>query len=178
MSRKRVGFRFVIITGVMVIFAAAQPLGQDPSRKAAPIGTIGPIRAVTPQAVQADGEVIEGTWIGEIVGLNVRTLTTYSRGGGLTSVLSAPQPTLRGALHGTWARTGFREFRVTRVRFSFDSAGNFAGTTKLRTLVTVNETFDRYSEQGIEERFDRDENLVFTRPLTFHARRMNAEPLP
>jgi hypothetical protein len=63
------------------------------------------------------------------------------------------------------------------VRFQFDSAGNFDGTLKIRNLVTVNETLDGFSGQAINERFDRNGNLVLTQRPAVRAVRLNAEPL-
>jgi hypothetical protein len=167
MSHKRMGFRLVIFTGVMMILAAVQPLGQR--------STIGPI---LPQAFLDPGsEILEGTWSGEVVGTATRTLYTFSRGGGMTAENNLAAPELRKAFQGTWANTGRRQFLVTMVRFQFDSAGNFDGTLKIRNLVTVNETLDGFSGQAINERFDRNGNLVLTQRPAVRAVRLNAEPL-
>lgn len=171
MSRKRVGFPFVIITGVMVIFAAAQPLGQDP---------IGPIRAVTPQAVSPDGEVIEGTWIADqrdTTGrLVAQGLVTFSRGGGVVENHNPARPSLRSAWHGTWVRRGFHDFLVTEVRWNFDSEGNFNGISKGYLTLRVNATLDGYSGDFTNERFDLSGNRVNRVQRRLQAVRLAAEP--
>lgn len=181
MGRKRVGFRIVIITGIVGIFGAAQLIGQDPARRA----PIGPIQAVTPQAVHPDpagGEVLEGTWIEQTFDLTgapgAILLNTFTRGGGVVGDGNTAQPTLRNAWHGTWVRTGTRDFLVTRVRWNFDATGAFDGRNKdVFHVLKVNETLDGYTGEFTAERFDRSGNLISTTPTRrVQAVRVIAEP--
>lgn len=183
MSRRRVEvFPLVTLTGIMMILAAAQSLGHNHPSNA---GRVDPIRAVTPsQALGSDpgAEVIEGTWIvdgTDPLGRPIaESLITFSRGGGQAEDSSAAQPSTRNAWHGTWVRTGSREFLLTTMRYLFDSAGNFDGTTKRREFLRVNETADGYTGQFTSERVDRNGNRVnFVTGNTVRAVRLNVESL-
>ena len=161
------GLRLLLVVGAMVIWAGAQPLGQDPGR--------------TPQTLDVGGELIEGTWILDILNPTGQTITqaliTFNRGGGLTNDSFSPNPTLRSPWHGTWVRTGFRQFLMIQVRGAFDSAGNPTARIKARDLITVNETGDEYTGQFIQDTFDVFGNLTATVRLGERAKRLVVEPV-
>jgi len=99
---------------------------------------------------------IVGTWLVSssppATGLTTATKfpSTFISDGTLVSV----RPGLNSGAIGVWESTGDRTVTNTTVFFRSDAAGNLLGTTKLRTKVTLNATYDAFTGDGIREDFD------------------------
>ena len=67
---------------------------------------------------------------------------------------------------GDWKRTGDRAYLATAYNFCFDQTsvpqGNFAGTSKIRTAVTLSQDGDTITIHQYVEGFDPQGTLVFT----------------
>jgi hypothetical protein len=101
-------------------------------------------------------------------------LVTFTSNGGLilTSKLGP------GVGQGTWTQSGDHTFNYTVLLLLFDSNGHFAGTTKVRQAITVNETFDALSGPSKVDSFNAGGNLTFTfPPESIQGTRMRVEPI-
>jgi hypothetical protein len=106
---------------------------------------------VTPFAVKAGGSSapsLEGSWnvvVGAGSPTEFKTLVTYAAGGGLMATVPALPPGFHGStVHGTWIRSGGKQFTYTFLSLIYDSAGQFAGTLKVRETITLNAAGDQY----------------------------------
>jgi len=94
--------------------------------------------------VRAQGQQLEGAWMVTVTAPGqppITALHTYTLDGGV--LVSSPLMQ-RSVGHGSWVRTGNREFGRTWVQLRFDEKGAFAGTTKVRSIIRVNETLDEW----------------------------------
>jgi hypothetical protein len=94
--------------------------------------------------VQAQGQQLEGAWIVTVTAPGqppVTALHTYTSDGGV--IVSSPIMQ-RSVGHGTWVRTGNREFGRTWVQLRFDEKGAFTGTVKVRSIIRLNESLDEW----------------------------------
>ena len=151
-------------------------------------------------SVRAGGESapqLEGSWVDEVTfvsGLNagttIKSLSTYSRGGGLVTlpVGGVPPPLRSSDGHGTWIHLGERgrereegggrAFTATIVSFVNNPAGQIVATVKTRQDLTVSAGGDEYNGNSSFDVFDPAGNLIpgFSGCATVHGRRINVEP--
>jgi hypothetical protein len=127
---------------------------------------------------------IEGSWVVSITGGSgtptlpvwYQALATFSRDGGLIETITDPGIQTG---HGSWIRTGNREFTVITLLFQFDTAGQFLGTLKARATLKVNQSGDEFtSDQYLFEFFDPAGNPVTSGEGMAHGSRIEVEPLP
>jgi hypothetical protein len=132
-------------------------------------------------AASQAGQSLEGSWIStvSILGLQALRITTYNSNGTLVTTAPSNAPPLESSIggtgHGSWVRTGDRQFATTWIGLRFDANGNFVGTAKLRGRIQVNEQGDESTGQTQSESFDRDGNLVATATSTGQAKRIVVE---
>lgn len=107
-----------------------------------------------------------------------QALATFTSNGGLI-VTAALGP---GVGQGSWVQTGDHTFNCTWVNFSYDSKGQFVGTTKVWQAVNVSEGFDAWSGPSTVEIRDPTGKLLFSgagMPKgSVQAARLHAEPVP
>jgi hypothetical protein len=123
----------------------------------------------------ASAPQLEGSWEITVMpdgGAPIVDIATFTSNGGLIN--SDPDPNLSTG-HGTWVRTGGREFAVTFVHFLSDQ-GAALGTVKVRSVIRL----DRHSDT-FRGPFRTDViiggNVVQSFCGTVQARRINVEPI-
>ena len=87
---------------------------------------------------------LEGSWEITVMpdgGAPITDLATFTRGGGLIN--SDPDPNLSTG-HGTWVKTGGREFTVTFIHF-LSNQGAALGTVKVRAVIQLDRQTDTFS---------------------------------
>src|SRR6266508_1842861 len=87
---------------------------------------------------------LEGSWevtVNPDGGEPIVDLATFTSGGGIIN--SDPDPNLSTG-HGTWVRTGGREFGVTFIHF-LSSGGVALGRLKVRAIVQLDQQTDTFS---------------------------------
>src|SRR5262249_45588631 len=116
-------------------------------------------------AAQA-GQGLEGSWLS---GAAAATGGSFPLGGLRLSPYKADGTFVRTGLgrgvipttaHGTWIRTGDREFATTSVGFARDPDGNYTRTVKGSSRIQVNERGDETSTRFETEVFDMSGNVV------------------
>jgi hypothetical protein len=170
MVTKRRGLLGLIATGLAALLFP----GKSPQAHAA--------------AASQAGSLLEGSWLINATvtragqQFQAVRLSTYNSNGTLISTAPSNAPPLEtsiaGTAHGTWVRTGDREFATTWIGLRFDAAGNFLGIAKARGRIRINDDGDTASTQTRTELFDRAGNLVDTASSTSQAGRIVVEPLP
>lgn len=132
---------------------------------------------------QAQSQRLEGSWEYTISpqpppGIPApppfRTYLSYARGGAVTGA-DRSRP-FAGALHGSWAHLGGDEFATTTLSDQFDMMGNFLGSIKVRTRITLTGA-DKLVGIATAEDLNPAGTVVATRCATFRAERIKIEPL-
>jgi hypothetical protein len=141
-NRKSLIVSTVILTVALVAAAGTQVSNARQERNAMPQES----ESIAEQE-QAEGlrfshrsPAVTGSWTLEIkptpgTGLPpaIKALITFDEGGGCVETIILPPVT---SAHGTWVRTGRREFVFVIVHHLVDPQGNFVGTVKARTHAT------------------------------------------
>jgi hypothetical protein len=133
-----------------------------------------------PRAAVSDGQHLEGSWIVNAVANlpgqpHLTGLLTFTADGsavgtpGLAIVVSNA--------HGVWQRLGNRTFAVTLVYLRRDDAGEFIGTSKIRSTLTLDESSALAEGQFEISVFDLGGNQVGGFGGKFAATRIQSEPL-
>lgn len=123
-----------------------------------------------------------GAWMMEVgapPGPTFTALETFSAGGGSVESNNGPAGHGPGSGHGSWVRTGNRQFLSTLLRLLYDASGNYTGTVKVRRTITVNPNGNEFTGRDNVDLFDTAGNRlpIDIPPATFHATRIVAEPL-
>jgi hypothetical protein len=143
---------------------------------AAAFGTVTLLHAQS--TVNRGGQHLEGAWIDATQNL----LVTFTTSGGVISQSPAtgvgPQGVqlLTGG-HGSWIRTGDREFAVTTINFRGDTTGAFTGYAKPRWSVKLNDTLDELTGTYKTDIFDAAGNVVRSLTGQIQMKRIAVEPL-
>ena len=135
----------------------------------------------------AQAQLLEGAWtytVTPVVPPGVpqpptqRAYITIAHGGGITIYIrTAPGETHYGEQHGAWEHVGGNEFALTGIRDEFDAQGNFLGTGKINTRLTLTGK-DGFVGVGSREFRDPAGNIAdITRCATIKAVRIKVEPL-
>jgi hypothetical protein len=123
-------FGFVVLTLILVVATLA---GE---------GSAGQGRGFMSSDQRGSGKApdVTGSWALEIKptpggGLppEIKGLITFDQGGGCVETIILPPVT---PAHGTWLRSGRRQFTFTIVHHLVDPAGNFTGTVKATSRAT------------------------------------------
>jgi hypothetical protein len=132
------------------------------------------------------GQGPEGSWLYTVTptsssGLpsQVLGLETYAVGGGYTETdqLSFMPSTLATPGHGSWKLTGERTFLLTYITLNHDANGTFQGTSKIRQVATLNQTWTTYSGSGKFDIYDVQGNVILSGTFTIQAKRIRVETL-
>ena len=109
--------------------------------------------------------------------LNFTALDTFGAGGGFVESNNGPaagQPPGQG----NWVRTGDRQFAATELRLGFDTAHTFTGLNKIRSILTLSERGDEFTESIQTDIFLPNGTLLPFHPAgTSHGTRVAIEPL-
>lgn len=137
-----------------------------------------------------DNNNITGSWYvaaSSDHGPSFKALITFSDGGGMIASAQGDIIKFGGELspatagHGTWVRTGNREFLFTfrQIFYSIDDAGNstYAGGNKVRHTARMNRAGTEWTGQMTVEFFDENDNVIFTGSGASTGRRIVAQPL-
>ncbi|MBI3427860.1 MAG: hypothetical protein HY011_33475 [Acidobacteria bacterium] len=147
----------------------------------------GGILDVLEQARQAQAQQLEGAWAYTVTPVvppgvpqppSQRAYITVARGGGLSVYIrTGPGGPFYGEQHGVWEHMGGNEFALTAIRDEFDAQGNFLGTGKINTRLTLTGK-DGFVGVGSREFRDPTGNIAdITRCATIKAERIKIEPL-
>jgi len=124
----------------------------------------------------------EGSWLASITfpdGQTFQAPMSYCAGGAM--VVSDPTvfPLKATAYHGTWIKTGRREFVFTMVGFIYDEVGARYPKGISKIVIKEIDTFepdgDTYNGTGTVEIYGPDGTQVATYPTPTHAVRIKAE---
>ncbi|HEX6731886.1 MAG TPA: hypothetical protein VF074_17800, partial [Pyrinomonadaceae bacterium] len=120
---------------------------------------------------QGGGGRLEGTWDVRVTLRNCQTgaemrsfdsLTTFTFGGiTLDSTSGIPQA-LKTPGHGVWSHVSGNTYRFSFKSFSFDTAGNFTGSTKITHEAVLDSIGAEYTSAGTAEGYAPNGNLIFT----------------
>lgn len=109
-------------------------------------------------------ETLAGTWLVTIdrgPAGPLKSLLTYSRGGGFVETANAVPNTMRSPGHGAWRRTGNRRFAATELFFRYDpQGGTFLGYLKLRMQIVLSGGGDSFTAVTIAQALDADRNPI------------------
>jgi hypothetical protein len=126
-----------------------------------------------------DGQHLEGSWLvtASVVGdpSLIKALLTCSPNGEVVETPSVPLAVSTG--HGVWERTGNRQFALTVLYLRRDEAGGLIGTSKVRSLLSVNESMTEGSGRFETTVFDLAGNQVGAFEGTAESTRIQSEPL-
>jgi hypothetical protein len=183
----RIIFALTLATMIAVPTASLRAQSSDESAPVRAAAQSGGILDVLEQARQAQSQSLEGSWVLTITPVvppgvpqppSARAYVTYARGGGLTTYIrSAPNGPQYGAQHGVWEHMGGHEFAFTAIRDEFDVQGNFLGTGKIITRVTLTGK-DVFVGVGSREFRDPAGNIAdIIRCSTLRAERIKIEPV-
>jgi hypothetical protein len=134
---------------------------------------LGEVQARTATA-SAQGQQLEGSWLVTVSTPN--NLITFISDGSLVGTTNM-HPT-QSPFHGTWVRTGDRQFAYTHWRFRSDSDGANIGSQKVYGELTLNETLDQYAARAVVEDYDRDGNLMRATTTNPLGQRITVELMP
>jgi hypothetical protein len=132
---------------------------------------------------EESGSQLEGSWnvvVGPGSPTEFRTLVTFAEGGAMMATEPAFPPPFRvSTVHGTWEKTGRRQFASTFLCLIYDPTGQFAGTLKVRGTATLNRAGNEYNGISSIEIFDPAGNPLpqFSSCNTTHGTRINVEPV-
>jgi hypothetical protein len=182
----RIIFALALATMIAVPTASLRAQSSDEPTTARS-GAEGGILDMLEQARQAQAQQLEGAWAYTVTPVvppgvpqppSSRAFLTIARGGGLTAyVRNAPSGPQYGAHHGVWEHLGGNEFAWTLIRDEFDVQGNFLGTAKINTRITLTGK-DGFVGVGNREFRDPAGNLAdIIRCSTIKAERIKVEPL-
>jgi len=136
----------------------------------------------TPQAAVSDGQHLEGSWVvSAIANLPVippphlTALLTFTADG--SAVGTPALAFVVSNAHGVWQRLGNRTFAVTLVYLRRDSAGEFIGTSKVRSTLTLDESSAHAAGRYEISVLDLGGNQVGGISGTFELTRIQSEPL-
>jgi hypothetical protein len=138
---------------------------------------------VLEQLRQAQAQRLEGSWTNTVTPVvppgvppvpPFRTYVTFARGGGLIG--SDRNRPFGSPQHGVWTHLGGDEFASTLIQDLFDVMGNFQGTQKVLTKVTLTGP-DTLVGVATAELRDAAGNVTASRCATFRAERIKVEPL-
>lgn len=125
---------------------------------------------------------VEGSWLSSITfpdGTTFQAPMSYCAGGAM--VVSDPTvfPHIATAYHGTWMKTGRREFVFTMVGFIYDDVGTDfpKGISKIviKETDTIEPDGNTYNGSGTVEIYNPDGTLFATYPVPTHAERIQPE---
>jgi hypothetical protein len=145
--------------------------------------------AAMPQAQSSQANIenseaqIEGSWLVTITIPDgpppFKSLMSYAAGGVVIASDSSVFPVypMTTLFHGTWTKTGRREFVFTMITFQYDETITPPGLCKIiaKETVTIEPGDDAYNGKGTVEWYDPAGNMYFTGSATSHATRINAE---
>jgi hypothetical protein len=144
--------------------------------------------AVIPPALSGEvavgsGEVrVEGSWLATVAlpdGTAFESLMSFCDGGAMIASDPSVFPRMATAYHGTWTKTGRREFVLTMVGFIYDNVEDQYpnGMTKIiiKETDTIEPDGDTYNGNGTVEIHGLDGTLLATFPTPTHATRIKAE---
>ncbi len=143
----------------------------------------------TTQGQVSSNNAIAGSWQ-VIVTSNTfpepfRALLTFDGEGGVVGsaqgdvLLSPPPdvPPVATVAHGSWTRTGNRNFLFTIRQIFYNGDGTYAGGSKVRNAVMISKSGNEMSGQLVVDYYDAADVLVFTGSGNFTATRIVPEPL-
>jgi hypothetical protein len=125
------------------------------------LGALGALRIPLPAFADTKGkkdkdEAIAGSWIVSVAYAassdRTRGLATFISDGGFVGSISAfegpperPTPSRGTTLHGSWRRTGRREYALTAARLHLDEQGSLLGVMKTRICLALEEDLESWS---------------------------------
>ncbi len=133
----------------------------------------------------ASGEVrIEGSWLATVAlpdGTSFESPLSFCAGGAM--IVSDPGVfplyPMTTNYHGTWAKTGRREFVFTMVGFQYDTVEDQYPNGLYKIVIKETDTIepdgDTYNGNGTVEWYSLDGTLLATYPTPTHATRIHAE---
>ena len=134
---------------------------------------------IGPQPIHAENPRfeagIEGSWLLTVTIPGgpppFRSLETFGGGGAFVATSSGP-PAMVSSAHGTWTRTGPREFVVTFLQFQYDAAGVHSGYLRVRERRRLGSSGNVFSGTGTFENLDTDFNVLLSGDVTTHGTRI------
>jgi hypothetical protein len=164
---------FAVVVAVPILITRAQSSGG--------------IVNVIEQAKLAQAQQLEGAWTYTVTPVvppgvpqppSQRAYITIARGGGISVYIrTGPSGPFYGEQHGVWEHLGGNEFALTAIRDEFDAQGNFLGTGKINTRLTLTGK-DEFVGVGSREFRDPAGNIAdIIRCATLKAERIKLAPL-
>ena len=123
------------------------------------------------------GTALGGSWVVASTAQDqapTTTLITFTPDGGL--LWSGQSHPLESPGHGTWARSGDRQYDVTYVALRFDPGRRFVGSRKANVRFTVNATFDAFSGEARSQTLDEAGNVLSSASTTLQGTRLAVQP--
>ena len=135
-----------------------------------------------PPTASNDGQHLEGSWVVNAVANlpvipppHLTALLTFTADG--SAVGTPALAFVVSNAHGVWQRLGNRTFAVTLVYLRRDSAGEFIGTSKVRSTLTLDESSAHAAGRYEISVLDPGGNQVGGFGGTFELTRIQSEPL-
>ncbi len=121
---------------------------------------------------------LEGSWRVTVTPKGIdpfEALATYAAGGGYIFTDTFPNPVSPTPAHGAWEFVEPRVFRISFVKFNFNSKGQIEGSLNVRGTITLNDTGDEYTSQEQVEVRNPEGEVIFANTATTAATRMRVE---
>jgi hypothetical protein len=123
------------------------------------------------------GTALGGSWVVASTAQDqapTTTLLTFAPDGGfLESGQSHP---LESPGHGTWARSGDRQYDISYVALRFDPGRRFVGSRKANVRISVNATFDACTGESRSQLLDEAGNVLSSVSTTLQGTRLAVQP--
>jgi hypothetical protein len=159
-----------LLIGVMALWAIAA--GRDNQNRIASAKNNG-------NSGNRDNPRLEGSWLVDatVTGdpTEIHALLTCTSNGEVVETPSVATAVSTG--HGAWIKTGRNEFAITVVYLRRGAAGEFLGTSKVRSQFLVNEVMTEGGGQFETQVFDAAGQPIGSFEGTAQATRILAEPL-
>jgi hypothetical protein len=123
------------------------------------------------------GTALGGSWVVSVTAQDQApwsSLLTFTPDGGF--LRSGEAQPLESEGHGTWTRSGDRQYDVTYVALRFDADHRFLGTRQANLRINVNATFDALTGEARAQVLDEAGNVLSTPSATFQGTRIAVEP--
>ena len=136
-----------------------------------------------PLAASADGQSLEGSWVGVVMldspppGVPERflNLATFMPDGGFITSTGSISDSLG---HGSWVRTGNRQFAVTCLGLSYGADGATEYTFKMRAKLAYTESGWELVGPFIVDTLDATGKVVFSATGTTRCFHIDVEKMP
>ena len=158
-------FRILTAATLGNALLASAAYAADPACAAPASALLSIVRpSSTESAAIPDCPTLVGTWEVQVAPDGIPPFTAYnvfSADGNSTEFDNSNPPGAQTVAVGPWKRTGVRTFAFVEVNQIFDGEGAFAGTVRVKSSMTLDETGDKFTSSFTFSMVDPKGTVVF-----------------